>query len=223
VRTSTSIPSMTRSPRYPAASPATSSNACLSEVRVDDLWVLHDYRGLAFRQDLSEVQDDRAFGELDDRAHHVLDPEDGGPERVADTPNDVDGVRELGLVETCHHLVEQQHLGLARQRLRHLEKSLLVEVQTRNRPAGSLVQTDERQGLGCPPPRFSLAQDPVLDAEDRTEEGILENRHRFERKRPLHGHRDSLAPDLMSGETVDPLAVEQDAAGGRPLQSDDEL
>jgi hypothetical protein len=39
----------------------------------------------------------------------------------------------------------------------------------------------------------------------------------------LHSHRDSLAADLMSGETVDPLAVEQDAAGGRPLQSDDEL
>ena len=135
----------------------------------------------------------------------------------------VDGVRELRLVEACHHLVEQQHLGLARECLRHLEEALLVEVQARNRLAGSLVQPDERQRLGRPLPRFPLAQDAVLDAEHRAEESVLENRHRSERKRPLHGHRDPLAPDLMGGETVDPRTVEQDAAACRPLQSDDEL
>jgi hypothetical protein len=39
----------------------------------------------------------------------------------------------------------------------------------------------------------------------------------------LHGQRDPLAPDLMGCETVDPLTGEQDAPGGRPLESDDQL
>src|SRR5918995_3981285 len=121
--------SITRSPRYPAASPETSSNASLPEIRVDHLGVSHDNLGRALGEDLSEVEDDGSFGELDDRAHHVLDPEDRCPEPVADTSNDVDGVRELRLVETCHHLVEQQQSGLSRQGLRHLEESQLVEVQ----------------------------------------------------------------------------------------------
>ncbi len=123
----------------------------------------------------------------------------------------------------CHHLVEQQHLGLAHECLRHLEEAQLVEVQARDRLVGSLVQPDERQRLGRPLPGFSLAQDAVLDAEHRGEESVFENRHRSERKRPLHGHRDPLAPDLMGDEAVDPRPVEQDAAACRPLQPDDEL
>src|SRR5262245_29227972 len=68
-RTSTSMPSMTRSPRYPAARPAISSNARLPEIRVDDPLVAHDDPGRALGQEPAEVEDDRSLGELDDRAH----------------------------------------------------------------------------------------------------------------------------------------------------------
>src|SRR5918996_975963 len=208
VRTSTSIPSMTGSPRYPAASPTTSSNSSPPEIRVDDLRVPHDDLGRALRQDLAEVEDDRSLGELDDGAHHVLDPQDGSPERVADVPYDRDRSDDLGLVEARHHLVEQQHARLACKRLRQLEETQLMEVQARDGQVGSLLQPDERQRLGGPPPRLSLADDAVADAEHRSEDDVLEDGHRAEGERSLHRHRDPLASERMGGETVDPLTVQ---------------
>ena len=170
----------------------------------------------------AEVEDDRSLGELDDGAHHVLDPQDRHPELVPDVPDDLDRGGELRIVEAGHHLVEQQHPRLPRERLRQLEEPQLMEVQL-DRLAGSLLQLHERQRLGRAPPRLSLADDAVSDAEHRAEENVLEDRQRAEGERLLHGHRDSLAPDLMSGETVDPLTVEPDAAVCRPLQPDDDL
>src|SRR4029453_7187417 len=82
VRTSTSMPSMTRSPRYPAASPATSSNSGPPEISVDHPRVTHDHLGRTLGQDLAEVQHNGPLGQLDHGAHHVLDPQDGGSEPV---------------------------------------------------------------------------------------------------------------------------------------------
>src|SRR5918996_3049175 len=153
VRTSMSMPSMTGSPRYPAASPTTSSNAGPPEIRVDDLRVPHDDLGRALGEDLAEVEDDCSFGELDHGTHHVLDPQDGRSELVADVPHDLYRGGELRLVEARHHLVEQQHLGLPRERLRQLEKPELMEIQVRDRLVCPRPQPHERQRLGRPPPR----------------------------------------------------------------------
>ena len=98
-----------------------------------------------------------------------------------------------------------------------------MEVQARDRLVGPLLQPDERQRLERPPPRLRLADDAVTVAEHRAEDGVLQDRQRAERERPLHGHPDSLAPDLMGRETVDPLTVQSDAAVRRPLQPDDDL
>ena len=98
-----------------------------------------------------------------------------------------------------------------------------MEVQARDRLVGSLVQPHERQRLGRPPPRFPLADDAVADAEHRAEDDVLQDRHRAERERSLHRHRDSLAPEPMSGQTVDPRTVQPDATVRRPLQPDDDL
>src|SRR5918996_2547766 len=88
VRTSTSMFSMTGSPRYPAASPTTSSNPGPPEIGVDDLRVSHDDLGHSLGQDLAEVEDDGSLGELDHGAHHVLHPQDGRAQLVADVPHD---------------------------------------------------------------------------------------------------------------------------------------
>src|SRR5262245_32717167 len=117
VRTSTSMSRMTRSPRYPAASPTTSSNSGLPEVRVDHLRVPHHDLGRALREELAEVEDDRPFRQLDDGAHHVLDPEDRYTELVADVTDDLHRGRDLRVVQPGHHLVEEQDARLARARL----------------------------------------------------------------------------------------------------------
>ena len=52
---------------------------------------------------------------------------------------------------------------------------------------------------------------------------VLDNRHRSEWKRSLHGQRDPVVSDLMGSQTIDPRTVEPNAAACRPLQPDDEL
>src|SRR5262245_21439752 len=144
-RTSTSMPSMTRSPKYPAASPSTSSITSPPEIGVDDPRVPHDDIGRAVGEKLAEVEDDRPLGELDHRAHDVLHPQDRRAELVAESPDDLDRRCELGLVQARHHLVEQEHLGPAGECLRQLEKPLLMEIETRDGLCGAAVQPHERQ------------------------------------------------------------------------------
>src|SRR5262245_4923220 len=222
-RTSTSIPSITRSPRYPAARPATSSNARPPEIRVDDPRVAHHDLGRALYQELAEVENDDSLGELGDGAHHVLDPEDRQSELVQDVADDLDRRGELRIVEPCHHLVEQQHLGLPCKRLRQLEEPQLVEVQARDRLLGPAPQVDEPERPRCAQPRFPLADDAVTGAEHCAEEDVLEHGQGPEGERLLHGHGNPALPDLMGRETVDPRAVQPDAPVGRPLQADDQL
>src|SRR5262245_36131698 len=197
-RTSTAMPSITRSPRYPAARPATSSNARPPEIRVDDPWVSHDDLWRALGQELAEVENDHALGELGDGAHHVLDPQDRQSELVPDVADDLDRRGELRIVETRHDLVQQQHPGLPCERLRQLEEPQLVEIQARDRLVRPPSEVHERQRLGRALPRRPLADDTVSGAEHRAEGDVLEHGQRTERERLLHGHRNPALPDLMS-------------------------
>jgi hypothetical protein len=63
----------------------------------------------------------------------------------------------------------------------------------------------------------------VTISEHRTEDDVLQHGHRAEGKRSLHGHPDSLPPDLVGAEAVDSRTVEPDTAACGPLQPDDHL
>src|SRR5215207_11249185 len=86
-----STPSTTFSPRYPAARPDASSIAALAEVGVDHLGVAHHGLRLALGQYPAEVEDDHPLGQAHHRLHHVLHPDDGGPEGVAGGAHDLHG------------------------------------------------------------------------------------------------------------------------------------
>ena len=164
--------------------------------------------GRALGQDLAEVEDDRSFGELDDGAHHVLDPQDGRSELVADVPHDLDRGGELRLVETRHHLVEQQHLGLARERLRQLEKPLL-DGGSGSRPAGRPAPPARRTPTPRPP-----AASPLARRRRRRPTPNIAPRTTFSRTviEPKGSGRCiaiaiPLRLSLMGGEAVDPRTV----------------
>src|SRR6266540_6659935 len=193
--TSTSTPSTTFSPRYPAARPDTSSIVALAEIGVDHVGVTHDGLRLALGQHPPEVEDDHPLGQAHHRLHDVLHPDDGDPECVTGGAHDLEGRGKLRVVESRHHLVDEQQPRPTRQRLRHLEEALLVEVEIPDGLIGPALEADEGRLLLRPWVRLRLSPPAAAGAEHGAQHHVLQGRHGPERQRGLHHHRDPPLPD----------------------------
>src|SRR3990167_5963529 len=91
------------------------SVAC-TEVRADDFFVVAHFVGCAVADLLAVVEHHHAIADVHHHAHVVFDQHDGGAELVVDVQHEAAHVLLLLDVHAGHRLVEQQHLGLHRQR-----------------------------------------------------------------------------------------------------------
>ena len=97
-------------------------------------------------------------GDAHHHVHVVLDQQHGQVELGADPAQQLHQRLDLLVVEAARGLVEQQQLGLARERAAELDALLGAERQVDHRPVGDGVELEQRRAGGRParraaPPR----------------------------------------------------------------------
>src|SRR5260370_34197146 len=93
---------------YAERSSATSSrDTRLSKIGLDDVWILGDFVGRALSNLLTEVENDNPVADRANRAHVVLDVQQGDP-AIADRANERQHAVELDWRESAADFVEAQ-------------------------------------------------------------------------------------------------------------------
>ena len=181
----------------------------LAEVRLDHQRIVADRLRVALGELLAVVQDGDVLRDPHDDLHVVLDEQDRDAELVAQALHEAREVRGLLRVHPGGRLVEQQQLGLGRQRPRDLDAALVAVGEVR----GELVvqarlQADVRQHLGRLLAHLALLPADPRRPEDRAEQpglhprvladhDVLERRHRPEQADVLERPRDAERHDLV--------------------------
>ena len=168
-----------------------------------------------------EVEHEDPFGEAHHRFHDVLDPDHRDAELGSGAPDHVDRALQLGVVEPCHHLVEQHEARPAGELAGDLEEPPFVQVQTPDRLIAPFGESYELEHLVGAARRVDLTE--TLPAEQRTHRDVLADRHRLERAWRLQHHRHAGLSDAMRLPAGDVGAVEDDAPAGRRLHAADRL
>ena len=95
-----------------------------TEIGSDDVRVLHNVFRRAFRDLLAMVEHDDMAGDRHDRAHHMLDDDDGEPP-LRQLPDQRDRLVDLGRIEPGHDLVQQQDARPGGECACHLQPALV--------------------------------------------------------------------------------------------------
>src|SRR4051812_6536888 len=218
-------PSFTESeaPKSTGASPYAAWRSCTSsivgpEVGGDYLMVLRDGGGRALCDLLAVIEDHHAVGEAHDHLEDVLDDDDGDAP-FADPPDDLDGGKDLRLVEAAHHLVEEQEARAERQRLGDLEALARGLGERRGglvRPAFHAEQGEDAHRLAFRAPQRRLAQESA-------HHHVLQDGEPRERPHHLEGAAHAPAGEPERAEARHVLAEERDGPLRRTQVSRDEV
>ena len=120
-----------------------------AEIGADHLRILHDLLRRAFRDLLAVIEHDHVFGNGHDRAHHMLDKDDGEP-ALRKLSDQCDRLIDLRGVEPGHHFVEQQNPRLRCQCPRHLQPTLVDGGEVLGRRLFPRRKPDELDGFAGP-------------------------------------------------------------------------
>ena len=103
--------------------------------------------GRAFGDLAAAVEHDHVVGDVHDDAHVVLDQDDGDAALLVHVEDVARHVLLLVLVHAAHGLVEQQHLGLERQRAPQLHALAQAVGERRGRLLAQVLQLQELDDL----------------------------------------------------------------------------
>ena len=118
----------------------------LTEVGLDHAPILEDLFRWPFGERATEVQDDRPATNADDDLHDMLDQDDGDAV-FADAADHAERLLDLDVVETGHHLIEEEQLGPHRQGPRELQPFAVGNGQTEHRVLALFYQANQLQHL----------------------------------------------------------------------------
>src|SRR5216684_4039822 len=190
----------------------------LAEVRLDDHRVFQHARGRALRDALAEVEHGDRGGDFGDQRHVVLD-EQKGEAAVAQRQEELREAALLRRVEPRRGLVEQEQLGLARDRARDLHE-LLVPV---GQGAAELVrlgrEAHEVQRRGSAIVYLRLAAALAL----RADEHVLPDAQPAEEPDVLEGAAHAAAGNAIRPQRRHRLATEADLAGGGHVEAGEQV
>ena len=174
------------------------------------------------------------LGDAHDELHVVLDEQDGELQVVAHLADEADELQRFLRVHPRGGLVEEQELGLRRERTGDLEAPLIA---VREVPCVVVVTAGEPavvEQLRCPLMRFALLapdppraqdapDDPALQAAMHPDEDVLERRHLLKEADVLERPADAALGGGVWRRTGDVPAVEDDAARGRLVDAGDHV
>src|SRR5688572_2258071 len=192
----------------------------LAQIGLDDCRMAHHIFGQTFCQNIPEIEHHRSLCQTDHGLHDVLDPDDGHVELITNSSDDFDGGLQLCIVETCHHFIEYQQLGLSSDGSGQFKEPLIMQIEIADRVAASVGQADERKRLTSEfesPLFLSMCSRP---AKESPKHHILKHRHRRKVTGSLLYHGDPHLTNAMGAVTGDILVGESDRACGWHFKTD---
>src|SRR5581483_7816223 len=138
-------------------SPSCAMSASLSRLRVtqvglDDPRIGPDLVRGALRDLVSHVQHHHPVRDVHDHAHVVLDQDDGGPPLLVHVQDVAGHVLLLLVVAAAHRLVEEEDLGIQRQRPPQLHALLQAVGQRAGGPPAQVLDLEEVDDVLDAPP-----------------------------------------------------------------------
>ena len=121
-----------------------------AEIGVDHRRIAHHLFGRAFGDRRTVVQHENARGERHDRAHHMLDQQNGEPGVAIEALQDRHHAVGLGRAQARHHLVEQQEFRIGGQRARNFQPLAVGQRQRRGALPALVVEVEAAQHLVRP-------------------------------------------------------------------------
>src|SRR5579875_340567 len=212
---------------YPALTSRTSSASApllsalgtpcrlLAEVDLDHPPVLeHLLRG-ALEEHPTVMHHENPFGDLDERAHHVLDADDGDPER-GDGADQLDRPPDLAGVQPPERLVEQQHRRAHRQRGGDHQPLLVEHPEQLGRLVGERIEPREGEHPARVLPGVVAEAVPAVGgaAVARAHQDVLVDAERTGDRRLLEGPRHPGVTAIVHALAGERLAPQQHVAGG---------
>jgi hypothetical protein len=190
------------------------------EIGPDHLGVGQNLAWRAFCNLGAAVHHDAAITQAADRVHDVLDDDDGAAfgTKLLDQG---DTGAQLGRVEAGEPFIEQQHLGIGRQRSRQLQP-LLVDIGERgHRAVGRSLQPDPpQQATGIV---IELAAPPPAVAEHATGGDVFQHGQRRQDAHDLKGACDATGGNRVGRRSGNVIAVQPDRAGARLQRAGDHV
>jgi hypothetical protein len=203
------MPRGLRAPREPFA-----------EVRLDDFRALDDLQRLAFRDLLSVVEHDDPVGDAHDRLHHVLDDEERDAVAI-DLAEQLHRAVHLLRVEACHDLVQQEKLGVHRQRPGELQPLQVRDREVRRGLRDAVPEADPRQDLLGALARLRGRALMPTRAEHGADRDVVPDAQLLERLDDLERAGDAEPPDGVTRHLRDVLSAKENRPRRRLVQSRD--
>ena len=182
----------------------------LAEIGFDDGRVAGDVARAAACDLPALVKHHHPGRQRHDDFHDVLD-NDQGNAGTMDVAHQIDGKLHFALGEACHRFVEQQHLGLGRQRAGDFKPLAARRSQRPRRRVRQPAHADAFQHGE----RTRFGFGAMRRAQKRADHHILQYRHALERLRHLKGPREAALRAGFRRQMGDVLTFEQDLAGRR--------
>ena len=170
-----------------------------------------------------EVEDHRPLCQTHNCFHDMLDPDDGHVEPITNRSDDFDRGTQLGIIESCHHLIEYEKPGLSRDGPRQFKKPLLVQVEITDKIVASVGQADERKRLTGKFEGLLFLSMRSRPAKESAESHILEHGHRGKVAGSLLHHGNPRLTNAVGRVTGDILAGESDRAAGWHFETDNQF
>ncbi len=139
----------------------------------------------------------------------MLDEQNRGAVLAVELAKDFDHLVALRRPQARHHLVEQQQLGLGRQRPRHFQSLAVGQGQAFRELVAAIVKTEPRQDRRCAVARLR----EVGFAMEGTHGDVLQHAQPLERLHELEGASDAGVAGAIGPQAGDHLAVQADGAG----------
>src|SRR5262245_6338620 len=233
-------PSATSEYITPASSPPmrTSKKNCMlvsdAEIRVDDAPVGAHLVRRAVGDLASVVEHHHPVGKVHDHAHVVLDQHDGRAHLVVDIEDEAAHVLLLLDVHAGHGLVEEQQLGLGRERAAELDALLQSVGQPPDRSPADMLdlqEIDHRLDLLAMlellapgrPHVEGVLEDVPLHPEVAPGHEVVEHAHAAEQRDVLEGPLDALHRGLVRVDLAAPAALERDGSALRVVHAVDDV
>ena len=190
---------------------ACSRRLLLAEIDVEHRLVARDLLRRALGDLLAVAQHHDLGGQRHDRAHDVLDQQDGEAGALVELAQEGHHDVDLGGPQPGHHLVEQQQLGLGGERARHFEALAVGQGQAFGELVAAVVEAEARQDR-----RGSLARLGEMGLAMQCAHGdVLQHAQALERLDDLEGAADAGIADAVGPQPGDRPAVELHGARSR--------
>src|SRR5262249_6318731 len=206
----------------------------VAQVGFDHGGVALDARGRAQRDQLAEVQHGDPVAEIHDEWHVMLDQEDREAEARANGANQLAEFPLFAAVHAGRGLVEQQQLGLERQRARDLQAALVPIGEIARALVGTVGKTDQLQQCFGPASRLTLlrpwrgqpdhaAHEAARRPHVTRDHHVLKGRELAEQANVLKRARDAEGGDAVRRQACDVAALVAQAAGRGRGEAGDEV